>query len=103
MEKPKTQPGGCLKSVGSAGWSEIPTSEGWWFDDESQSWENVASADLTTAIVEDWGGLWYGPIIIPEKSNTELRRAGHLSNNKQTGATHASPGVIGSGTYERGN
>ena len=60
-----------IKSPNPAGWSDIPTSEGWWFDDESQSWENMFSADLATALVEDWSGLWYGPIIIPEKPNTE--------------------------------
>lgn len=47
-------------------WSDIPTSEGWWFDYENNLWEDVCSAELASAIVEDWIGPFYGPVIIPE-------------------------------------
>ena len=55
-----------LGSLPLPSWSDIPTSEGWWFDYENNLWEDVCGAELASAIVEDWIGPFYGPVIIPE-------------------------------------
>lgn len=49
-------------------WHRIPCFEGWWWDGDNGGWVEMSSSDMSTAIV-DMGmeGLWYGPIIIPEK------------------------------------